>query len=97
MGQLKILKNNIAASLYLSPCNEEELFKRDFLKNYSIYGLQRIIMMLEKDAIYYRGEVMHVKKKWAKANLQEYDLDFRTEKEKFLDGLSDFERSYYGL
>ena len=65
---------NIAASIFMKPCNEDELAKREFLKNYSFYGIQRIIMLLEKEAIYYRGETMFIYKKWAKKHLDEYEL-----------------------
>lgn len=95
MNKIKELKLDIAASLYLSPCTEEELFKREFLKNRDKWLLQRFIMWLEKDAIYYVGEVMHIKKDWAKKNLKEYELDFRTEKQKYLDGLTPFAREVY--
>ena len=71
--------NNIAASLYIKPCTEKELSNRDFLKNTSFYGIQRMVHRLENlDAIYYRKDIIHVKKEWAKKNLQEYDLDFIT-------------------
>jgi hypothetical protein len=97
-GDIIEQRNDIAASLFLLPCKEEELFERDFLKNTSQYGIQLHIRRLEQlDALYYKGEVMYIKKKWAMKNLREYDLDFRTEKEKYIDGLSDFERAVYGL
>lgn len=70
--ELKELKEWIAASILIKPCTEKELAERDFLKNHSFYGIQRIIQSLEKEAIYYRGETMHVRKKWAEKNLSEY-------------------------
>ena len=76
MGDLQQLKKDIAASIYMQPCTEEELSQRDFLKNVSFYGVQRLVMSLEQDAIYYRGEVLHVYKKWAKKHLTEYELNF---------------------
>ena len=98
MSELTELRNDIAASLYYIPCKEKELFSREFLKSKSIYGLQLIIRRLENlNAIYYKKEVIHVNKKWAKKNLKEYNIDFRTDKEKYIDGLSDFARSVYGL
>lgn len=98
MSDLIELRNDIAASIFLLPCKEEELFQRDFLKNKSQYGIQLFIRRLEQlDALYYKGDVMHIKKKWAKENLKEYELDFRTDREKYIDGLSDFERAVYGL
>jgi len=72
MHFLKELKLNIACSIYWMPCAEEELFERDFLKFINKEGVQRIIMDLEKDALYYKGDVMHIKKDWAKKNLREY-------------------------
>ena len=98
MSDLIELRNDIAALLFLLPCKKEELFERDFLKNKSQYGIQLFIRRLEQlDALYYKGEVMHIKKKWAKENLKEYEIDFRTDKEKYIDGLSEFERAVYGL
>jgi hypothetical protein len=75
MNTILELKHNMAASLVTQPCTEEELFKRDFLKNYAIGNLQRLVMSLEKDAIYYKGDTMYVYKQWARNNLQEYELD----------------------
>ena len=55
-------------------------------------------MRLENDgAIYYKSEVMHVKREWAKKNLTEYEFDFRSEKQKYIDGLTPFARQVYGL
>ncbi len=60
MSDLIELRNDIAASLFLLPCKEEELFERDFLKNKSQYGIQLFIRRLEQlDALYYKGDVMH--------------------------------------
>lgn len=92
MNHLKELRHNIAASLFMSPCKEEELFDRDFLKDYSIYVVERMIMQLEKEALYYKGDVMYIHKKWAKKNLQEYELDFRTKHEKETAGMTSFAR-----
>ncbi|MCA9747508.1 MAG: hypothetical protein KC414_00205 [Romboutsia sp.] len=41
MNQIKELKLDIAASLYISPCDINELSQRDFLKSKSIYGIER--------------------------------------------------------
>ena len=71
MGQLKELQLNIAASLFIKPCDEKELLQREFLKNKSAYGVSLILQMLETDkAIYYKGEVIHTYKSWAKKNLK---------------------------
>ncbi len=88
---------DIAASIFISPCTEDEFMKRDIVKNKAKYAVQRLIMILEKDAIYYKGEKMFVYKEWAKKKLKDYDLDFRSKKEKELDGLSQFARNVYGL
>lgn len=74
MNPFRELKEHIAVSLYLCPGTEEELMEREFLKNYSPIGISRIIMDLEKDAIYYRGETIHIYKSWAKKNLQDYEI-----------------------
>lgn len=66
---------DVAASLYMKPCPEKELADRDFLKKISLESVQRIVMFLEKEAIYYRGEIMYIRKKWARTHLKEYELD----------------------
>jgi hypothetical protein len=91
------LTKDIAASIYMLPCDEKELMQRDFLKGYFIGNIQRLIMQLEKEAIYYKGETMHIKKKWAKKHLKGYELDFSTKKERYLDGLTDFAKSVLGI
>jgi hypothetical protein len=54
--------------------------------------------MLEQDgAMYWKGETMHIKKSWAKKNLKDRELDFRTEREKYIDSLTPFARSVHGL
>lgn len=64
------LRNNIAKSIDIIHCTFDELAERDFLKNTSCYGIDRMIMRLENiGAIYYRGEKMFIYKKWAKKNL----------------------------
>lgn len=97
MSEIKEQMLNIAVSLFLCPATEKELMQRDFLKNRALEMVQRFIMQLEKDAIYYRGETMHIKKNWAKKNLKGYGLDFRTEQEKYIDSLTPFARKVYGL
>ena len=97
MSQFTELKEMIACSLYLCPCTEVELSKRDFLKTTSFYGIQRITMLLEKDAIYYKGDTLHIYKSWAKKNLKGYDLDFTTNKEKHQRESTDFSKYVDGL
>lgn len=98
MSEIKELKHDIATSLFLCPCEINELLDRDFLKNKSEYGVSILVKMLEQDeAIYYKGEVMHIKKAWAKKNLKDRELDFRTEREKYIDSLTPFARSVYGI
>lgn len=97
MSEIKHLRLDIAASIFALPCTESELMKRDLCTNKSLEGVQRIIMQLEKEAIYYKDEVMHVKIEWAKKNLTEYEFDFRSEKQKYIDSLTPFARQVYGL
>lgn len=66
------LKEWIAISILILPCTDKELAKRDFLNDYSFHGVQGIIQSLEKDAIYYRGQTMHINKKYAQRKLSEY-------------------------
>jgi len=97
MSQVKELTELIAVSLFICPCDEIELMERDFLKGYWIGNIQRIIMKLEKDAIYYKGETMFIYKKWAKKNLKSYDLNFDTKKEKELLGMTEFAKQVNGI
>lgn len=97
--EIKELRELIAVSLYLSPCTEKDLGNRDFLKTISEYGIGRQLQRLDYlGATYYdKNDLIHIKKSWAKKNLKGYDIDFRTDKEKKLDGMTDFARSVYGL
>jgi hypothetical protein len=97
MCPIKQLRLDIAASLYMLPCTEDELCKREFLNDYWVGHVQRFIMELEKDAIYYRGEVIHIKKSWAMKHLKSYDIDFRSDRQKLIDSMSAFKRSALGL
>lgn len=98
MGKLIDLKNDIACSIFLRPCIEDELYKRDFLKSLSNYGIGRLIMGLEScGALYYKGDLMYIKKEWAKKHLVEYELDFRTEKQKELEGMTSFAKAVLKL
>lgn len=77
MSEIKELRHDIATSLFISPCTEEVLCDRYFLKNKSGYGIGIMLQMLEQDgALYYKGDVMHIKKSWAKKNLTDRDLNF---------------------
>ena len=40
MSEIKDIKMDIAASLFMCPCTEEELLERDFLKNKSKFIIQ---------------------------------------------------------
>lgn len=74
---IKELRLLIAASLYLSPCDEQELPKREFLKDISPYGIGMQLQRLDYlGATYYRGSVVYIKKSWAKKNLKGYIDDF---------------------
>lgn len=84
----------MAASIFMQPCTEDQLVER-FNDRYSEYGIGRAVQQLEKNAIYYKGNVMHIRKSWAKENLQEYDLDFRTDYQKRLDGMTDFAKQLH--
>lgn len=96
--EIKELREYIAVSLFLCPCTEEELGKRDFLKTISNYGIGMQLQKLDfLEATYYKGDIIHIKKSWAKKNLKSHNLDFRSKKQKYIDGLSDFARSVYGL
>lgn len=91
---LRELRKEIAVSLYLSPCTEFNLQERDFLKSCSLYVIGTMLQVLDSDgATYYRGDVIHIKKSWARKNLKGYDLDFRTTKQKIWDSTTPFARS----
>ncbi|QKX04870.1 hypothetical protein HN014_08050 [Aquimarina sp. TRL1] len=98
MNELTTLRNDIAALIYAKPCDFDDLCAREMLANKSQYGIQLLVRRLYNlDALYYKGEKMYIKKKWAKENLKDYDLDFRSEREKYIDGLSDFEKYVLGI
>lgn len=97
MNEIKELRELIAVSLYLNPCTENELGKRDFLKNISYYGIGMQLQKLDfVGATFYRNDVIYIYKDWAKKNLKAYDLDFRTEKEKILDSMTPFAKAVLG-
>ena len=57
--EIKELRESIAVSLFLSPCTEEELGKRDFFKNISNYGIGMQLQKLDfLEATYYKGDVI---------------------------------------
>ena len=76
MGDLTTLKKDIAASLYMKPATFEELMDRDFLHNRSEYGIDSLLMQMEKDGwIFMRGEKYHTYKKFALSReMDEYEL-----------------------
>ncbi len=95
MNSLTELKNDIAVSLFLYPRTIEELEKSEFLKNTSSFGVYSVCNLLEYDnAIYYKigSDVMYIKKSWAKTHLKDYELDFRSDRRKELDGFTDFKK-----
>ncbi len=96
-NEIKELRVQIAVSLFLCPCTEEELGRRDFLKKISYYGIGMQLQKLDYlDATFYKGDVIHIKKEWAKQNLKGYDLDFRTDKQKIIDSMTPFAKSVLG-
>lgn len=101
MSDIIRIQKEIAVSLFLGPCTLKELKDRDFLKSKSQWGVNMLIGLLEKKgAIYYKGNIIHTRKKWAKENLHEWDLDFRSEKEKEQAGWTKFKKDIvnkYGL
>ena len=59
MNQIKELKMDIAASLWIVPCSEAELMERDFLKNRSPEMIQRLLLQMETDKwIYMKGDML---------------------------------------
>jgi len=76
MSVLLELKTSIAASIFMSPCTEEVLMSRNFLQGLSCEEIKSLIMSLETEGVlFYRGNTMRVKKKWAASNLSDYELD----------------------
>jgi len=58
---IKEKKELILYSLSIKPCDEEELAKRDFLENTSLYGIRVMLSILENEGkIYYRHDKYHV-------------------------------------
>jgi len=66
------LRNTLAASIYLMPCRESDLIQR--FPQYAKEHIQRFVLSLEKEAIYYKGETMFIYKEWALKNLKEFDV-----------------------
>lgn len=96
--ELKELRELIAVSLFLYPCTEKELATRDFLKNISYYGIGMQLQKLDflGATFYDKNDIIHIRKNWAKKNLKDHDLDFRTEKEKLIDSLTPFAKAVLG-
>lgn len=96
-NEIKELRERIAASLFLCPCTEKELGQRDFLKNISYYGIGMQLQELDfLGATFYKEDIIHIRKEWAKKNLIGYDLDFRTEKQKQIDSMTPFAKAVLG-
>ena len=76
LNQLRELRKDIAASLYMKPASFEELMERDFLKNRAEFGISLMLNQMEKDQwIYMRGEVYHTYKKFAESDeMSDYEL-----------------------
>lgn len=56
MSSIQELKELILFSLDVKPCSSEELKKRDFLANVSLYGIEQMLSTLEvRGKVYYRG------------------------------------------
>ena len=61
---IRELKQLIVLSLNISPCDIDELMTRDFLKNKSPSGIDRLVMQLEKDNhLYEKGDKLYAYKK----------------------------------
>lgn len=96
-NEVRELRNDIAASLFMKPCTEKEFYERDLARNKSPFGIGKMLQWLDKEgATFYKGEVIHIKRSWAKENLKGYELDFRTPREKELAGMTDFAKQALG-
>lgn len=95
---IKELREMIAVSLYLCPCTEKDLNNREFLKTTSAYGIGMQLQKLDAlNATFYKDDIIHIKKDWAKKHLKNYDLDFRSEKQKQIDSMTPFAKMVLGL
>lgn len=56
MSEIKQIKMDIAASLYIIPCIEEELLNRDSLKNKNKFILQKLIQQMINDNWIYESK-----------------------------------------
>jgi hypothetical protein len=76
------LKELIAASLWHTPCTEDELCKRDFLRTTSDFGISKLLQQMEKDGwIYYKSsdETYHTYAKFARSQrMAKYELAPKT-------------------
>lgn len=73
---LKVLRRNIAASLWIVPGTLLDLTKHDFLKGYSAANVDRMLQFMEKDGwIYQKGETYYTYTKFAMSDeMSEYGL-----------------------
>lgn len=79
---LSIQMKDIAASLWCNPATFEELCKREFLLNTSIYGIDYMLYeMQKKDWIYEKNGAYYTYKKFAQSeDMSEFDLDDKVRK-----------------
>ena len=70
------LKELIAVSLWYNPCNVDQLSKRDFFKNRSLYGIELLLQQMENsNIIYYTGQKYKVYKQFINSNrMKKYEI-----------------------
>lgn len=90
MSEIRDIIDTICASLWFKEATAEELKRREFLKNTSLYGIEKFLQMAEnKGLIYYKKETAFCYKKTAKElNKKGYELDLKE------DLRSDFRKSF---
>lgn len=90
MSTIREIIDNICASLWIKEGTAEELKQREFLKNTSLFGIEKFLQMAEnKGLIYYTNETAFCYKKTAKElNKKGYELDLKE------DFRSDFRKAF---
>ena len=90
MSEFRDIIDTICASLWFKEATAEELKQREFLKNTSLFGIERLLHMAEnKGLIYFKKDTAYCYKKTAKElNKKGYELDLKE------DFRSDFQKAF---
>ena len=90
MSEIRDIIDTICASLWFKEATAEELKQREFLKNTSLFGIEKFLQMAEnKGLIYFKKDTAYCYKKTAKElNKKGYELNLND------DLRSDFQKAF---